>query len=111
MPAVPVPLSLDEMREIVSYLWTDQFFEDQGSPAAGERVFASKRCAVCHNDPSSGAPKLAGSGRSYSAATMVSALWHHGPQMLDQMKTKGIAWPRFDGPQMANLIAYLNGRK
>lgn len=111
MPAVPVPLSLDEMREIVSYLWTDQFFEDQGSPAAGERVFASKRCAVCHNDPSSGAPKLAGSGRSYSAATMVSALWHHGPQMLDQMKTKGIAWPRLDGPQMANLVAYLNGRK
>ena len=49
------------MRELVSYLWADQFFEDQGSPAAGERVFAAKRCAVCHNDPSSGAPKLTGS--------------------------------------------------
>ena len=32
-------------------------------------------------------------------------------RMLEQMKAKGIAWPRFDGPDMANLIAYLNGGK
>jgi hypothetical protein len=41
---------------------------------------------------------------------MVSALWHHGPGMLDQMKAKGIPWPHFDGPEMANLIAYLNAQ-
>lgn len=108
MPAVPAPLSLDEMREIVSYLWAAQFFEDQGSAAAGERVFRAKRCAVCHNDPSSGAPKLIGGGRTFASTSLVSALWHHGPQMLDQMKGKGIAWPRFSGPEMANLVAYLN---
>ena len=44
------------------------------------------------------------------SATMVSALWHHGPGMLDQMKAKSIAWPRFDGPEMANLVAYLNAQ-
>ena len=112
MPAAPAPLSLADMREIVSYLWTEQFFEDAGNAAAGARVFAAKRCATCHNDPSpnnaSGAPKLTGSGRTFNAATIVSVLWHHGPQMLEQMKTKGIAWPRFEGPDMANLIAYLN---
>jgi mono/diheme cytochrome c family protein len=111
MPAAPAPLSLAEMRDIVSYLWADQFFEDAGSPAAGARVFAAKGCATCHNDPSSGAPKLSGTGRSFSAAGIVSVLWHHGPTMLDQMKTKGIAWPRFGGSDMANLIAYLNGGK
>jgi mono/diheme cytochrome c family protein len=111
MPAVPAPLGLIEMQEIVSYLWAGQFFEDQGSPAAGERVFTAKRCATCHSDSSSGAPKLTGAGRTFTAATMVSALWHHGPQMLDRMKTEGIAWPRLDGPEMANLIAYLNGRQ
>jgi hypothetical protein len=31
--------------------------------------------------------------------------------MLDQMKAKGIEWPRFDGVQMADLIAYLNSTK
>ena len=112
MPTAPAPMSLAEMREIVSYLWAEQFFEDAGNPAAGARVFASKGCATCHNDASpnnaTGAPKLTGTSRTFSAATIVSVLWYHGPQMLDQMKTRGIAWPRFDGPQMANLIAYLN---
>lgn len=110
MPAAPAPLSLGDMREIVSYLWAEQFLEDAGSPTAGARVFAAKRCATCHNDPSSGAPKLAGTARSFNATTIVSVLWHHGPQMLDQMKTKGIAWPRFEGQDMANLIAYLNAQ-
>jgi mono/diheme cytochrome c family protein len=110
MPVAPAPLELGEMREIASYLWAEQFFADQGSPAAGGRVFTSKRCATCHNDTSSGAPKLAGSGRSFSATTLVSALWRHGPKMLDQMKTKGIAWPRFDAKEMANLVAYLNAQ-
>ena len=113
MAATPAPLSPGDMREIVSYLWAAQFFEDAGNPAAGARVFAAKRCATCHNDASTAAPKLIGTGRPLNAAnatTIVSVLWHHGPQMLDQMKTKGIAWPRFEGSDMANLIAYLNSQ-
>ena len=77
-------------------------------PARGKRVFAAKQCKSCHNDASSGAPNLAAGARSFTGATMVSALWHHGPRMLDQMKSKGIAWPRFEGAEMADLIAYLN---
>jgi mono/diheme cytochrome c family protein len=111
MPAAPAPLGLDEMREIVSYLWAAQFFQDQGKASAGARVFAAKHCAGCHNDPAGGAPKLTGVKDSFTAATMVSALWHHGPAMLDQMKAKGIRWPRFDGSEMANLIAYLNAKQ
>lgn len=114
MQTAPAPLSVEEMRDLTSYLWAGQFFEDRGNPVAGGHVFAAKHCAACHDSPASGAPKLKGGGRSFTAATMVSALWHHGPRMLDQMKSQSIAWPRFDGPEMANLIAYLNahnGRK
>jgi len=107
--AKPVKLESGEMRELLTYLWAAQFFEGSGNPAAGRRVFAAKRCAACHNDPSSGAPKLA--GRSFSGATMVSVLWHHGPRMLDQMKAKSISWPRFEGTQMSDLIAFLNSNK
>jgi mono/diheme cytochrome c family protein len=110
MPAAPAPLQPGEMREIVSYLWAGQFFEDAGSPAAGARVFTARRCAACHSDSTGGAPKLTEMRRSFSAAAMVSALWHHGSGMLDQMKAKGIAWPRFDGSEMANIIAYLNAQ-
>jgi mono/diheme cytochrome c family protein len=106
----PPQFTEDEMRELVSYLWAGQFFRDEGNPSAGERVFTSKHCAACHNNPSSGVPKLTGSGRSFTAATMVSSLWYHGPRMLGEMNSKGIRWPRFEGREMANLIAYLNAR-
>lgn len=112
MTATTPQLTIEEMREITGYLWAAQFFEDAGDAVAGGRVFRTKRCASCHEDAASGAPVLA--GKTFSGVTMVSALWHHGPRMLDQMKTKNIAWPRFDGAQMSNLIAFLNsgaGRK
>jgi hypothetical protein len=38
---------------------------------------------------------------------MVSALWKHGPAMRGQMERKKIAWPKFTGSDMANLLAYL----
>jgi len=50
-------------------------------------------------------------GKTFNGATMVSALWHHGPRMLDQMKAKNISWPRFEGKQMSDLIAFLNSTK
>jgi len=109
--APPVQLDPGQMRDLVSSFWAAKFFEDAGHPTSGSRVFASKKCTVCHNDASSGAPRLPIPGRDFTGAAMVSVLWRHGPSMLDQMKTKGIAWPRFDGGQMADLIAYLNSNK
>ena len=41
---------------------------------------------------------------------MISALWRHGPKMLTMMQQKNVAWPRFDGTQMADVIAFLNTR-
>jgi mono/diheme cytochrome c family protein len=101
--AKPVKLEPGEMRELLGYLWAQQFFEDSGNPAAGRRAFAAKRCVTCHENHLT--------GRSFNGAVMVSALWHHGPRMLEQMKSKGIAWPRFDRAQMSDLIAYLNSAK
>jgi len=109
MAAAAPALNVEEMRDVTSYLWAQQFFEDIGNPAAGKRVFAAKHCAACHEDASSGAPKLAGARQKpLTGPAMVSALWRHGPQMMEQMKSKGISWPRFDGADMANLIAYLD---
>jgi cytochrome c2 len=109
--APAVQLAPGQMRDLVSSFWAAKFFEGGGRPAAGSRVSESKRCAFCHNGASSGAPRLPAAGRDYSGAVMISVLWRHGPNMLAQMKTKGIEWPRFDGAQMADLIAYLNSGK
>lgn len=110
-PRMGVPaasLDLEEMRDVTSFLWAQQFFRGSGDAAAGKRVFLKKHCVTCHEDASSGARKLSGRQEPVTGAAMVSALWRHGPQMLSQIKDKGIPWPRFDGAEMSNLIAYLN---
>ncbi len=107
MAAAAPALDVSEMRDLTSYLWAQQFFLDSGNAAAGKRVFTAKHCDSCHGDASGAAPKLAADG-PVTASAMVSALWRHGPQMLDQMRAKNVPWPRFDGAEMANLIAYLN---
>ncbi len=99
-------LSPQEMKELIGYLWARQYFTGKGNAERGKKVFAEKRCGACHNDPSSGAPKL--TGKDHSDITMVAALWEHGPRMLDLMKSKNIPWPRFTALQMDDLIAYLN---
>jgi cytochrome c2 len=109
--APAVELTPGQMRDLVSAFWAAKFFTDSGNPASGSRDFAKKNCTVCHNDPSSGAPHLPAQGRQFSGAAMISVLWRHGPRMLDLMKSKGLEWPRFDGAQMADLIAYLNSGK
>jgi mono/diheme cytochrome c family protein len=101
-------LSQEEMRQLVSYIWARQYFRGSGNASRGNRVFTEKNCAGCHNDPSSGAPKLAKGKDSYSDITMVASLWRHGPRMLEMITQKGLEWPRFTAPQMADLIAYLN---
>lgn len=108
MAAAAPQLAEPEMQDLLSSLWASEFLEDAGNPSAGERVFTAKHCTNCHG-PNGTGPQL--SGRNLNGATMISALWRHGPQMLDQMKAKGVAWPRFEGQDMANLIAYLNKGK
>jgi mono/diheme cytochrome c family protein len=105
----PAPvLTPSEMRQIIGYIWSRQYFRGAGNSAAGKKIFAEKNCAVCHNDPASGAPKLGKGKDGYSDITMVAALWEHGPQMLDLMTQKKLAWPRFTASQMSDLIAFLN---
>ena len=104
----PPTLAPGEMRQIVSYLWAEQIFREIGNPADGKKVFVAKNCAVCHNDRSSGAPDLSSRRGTFSSVSMMSTLWRHGPQMLDQMKARSIAWPTFTARQMSDLIAYLN---
>jgi cytochrome c2 len=102
-----------EMRQIADYIWYSRAIEGVGESGRGAQVFAAKKCTVCHDDPSSGAPKLSGltaNGKFVSGSTMVSSLTRHGPAMLDKMREKHLAWPHFTADEMSSLIAYLNTR-
>jgi mono/diheme cytochrome c family protein len=110
MKSAPLPFQPDEMRKLVSYVWSQRYLENRGNLEHGKKVFAEKKCGVCHNDPSSGAPALTSRDRDFSGITMVSILWQHGPTMLGRMQAQKIRWPRFDTHEMSDLIAYLNTR-
>ena len=102
-------LAPDEMRQILDYVWMRQFITGNGSVDRGGKVFAAKNCGSCHNQTSGGAPRLTKVNGPYSDITIISTLWQHGPQMLESMKAKKLAWPQFANPQeMSDLIAYLN---
>lgn len=105
----PPTLAPQEMRELISYIWAKQYFTGRGNPERGRKVFASKKCAACHE--SGAAPKLAAGAGSYSQITMVAALWDHGPKMLESMTERKLPWPQFTAQQMTDLIAYLNTLK
>jgi mono/diheme cytochrome c family protein len=108
----PPTLSQDEMRQLLSYLWMRQFISPTASAARGKQVFIQKRCAECHTRGAHGAMALPGQGWHYSEVTIMSALWRHGPEMLNRMRQAKIRWPRFNNPQqLADLVAYLNSVK
>jgi mono/diheme cytochrome c family protein len=103
----PPRLTPDEMREVLGAYWAKQFFAGSGDPSQGKKVFAAKHCAECHSGSGPGA-KLTDMKGGYNGMSMVSALWRHGPEMLDQMKQKKINWPVFKAGEMADLMAWLN---
>jgi mono/diheme cytochrome c family protein len=105
MQQPPSTLAPEEMRQIIAYIWARQYFTGKGNAPGGKRVFTEKHCATCHDDLSSGAPKLERGKDAHPDITMVAALWQHGPRMLELMNERNLSWPRFTAQQMTDLIA------
>jgi mono/diheme cytochrome c family protein len=103
-------LSNDEMRQVLGYLWQMQFRVAPGDATRGKSLFVFKGCAGCHAGDGGRAPDLSPPGREITPAYMVAALWKHGPGMLKQMNAEKTAWPRFEGSEFADLLAYMNRR-
>lgn len=95
-----------EMEGLLSHIWARQFFEAWGNAGRGERVFLDKSCAGCHqNGPG---PRLVA---PFTFVSMTSALWSHGPAMLQQINSKGAAWPRFTEREISDLVMHLHSRR
>jgi mono/diheme cytochrome c family protein len=105
-------LNAGEMPDLIAYLFAQRYFLDRGNASKGRRVFEEKGCAKCHESrrKETGAPDLAQVNEVFSPITLTSAVWRHGPSMMDKMKEQGIAWPEFSGSEMSDLITYLNSK-
>lgn len=99
-----------ETGDLIAFLFTLNYFDPPGNPAAGHRLFTEKRCVVCHQVAGTGGvvgPNLDFLGRYGSPIFVAAAMWNHGPAMAEAMRTRGIRRPSFEGSELLDLIAYL----
>jgi hypothetical protein len=98
-----------ETRDLVTYLVVGRAFSETGDARFGAGVFRRKNCAACHEEglvPN--APGVAAMRGPFNVVRITSALWSHGPAMLDAMRSRRLQWPRFTPQEMSDLIAYMN---
>jgi mono/diheme cytochrome c family protein len=107
---IPYPkISLEEMEDLLSYIYWVRAYGLSGNPQAGSNLYHSKQCATCHS-PAAGkaalAPPLEKSEVASSPYSLLAAIWNHGPRMETLLREKKLSWPALSGEEMRDLIAY-----
>jgi len=106
-----LPLTPQELADIVAYVLALGNMDRGGTPARGEIVFAQKGCGQCHQQEGKNtAPRLSKRerGTELRPVYMATAMWNHGETMLARMTEAGLSWPVFNDQEMVDLLAYLN---
>jgi mono/diheme cytochrome c family protein len=106
-----------ELRDLVAFLAAPReglaegpVYVLPGRSAAGERLFAEKRCVTCHAQPGKGgglAPDLVARAERASLTDFAVAMWNKAPAMTAEMRARGIDIPALTSDQMADIVAYL----
>lgn len=99
-----------EMADLISYLYFIQFFDEKGDPKKGKKLYREKTCIFCHALEGEGenvGPDLGESEAHFSPIFLASAMWNHAIVMEDMLAEKDLAWPRFSGNEMRDLVSYV----
>jgi cytochrome c2 len=99
-------LTPSQVASLASYFYTEGAFSEKGNADKGKMVFSKKECDTCHLDGASALEPA--NGKRFNAPSMMSAVWSHGPSMLDEMSDRGVDWPEFSEKEMEDLISFLN---
>ncbi len=116
--AMPMPIFVgSELADIHAYVriassarGRKAVFLTPPDPNVGRALFTSKGCVRCHGVSGRGTrfgPDLQTATQQLRVSEIAGALWNHSFQMAAAMQRRGIAFPRFDGSEMADLIAFL----
>ena len=104
----------NEIAHIQAYIRTRALRQDRDiqllplpDPTRGAEVFRAKRCRACHQGQIGLGPDLRASALNLSVSEISGILWNHSYEMFDSMRSAGIAFPRFEENEMADLISYL----
>jgi len=115
---IPIPTFLGrEMADIQAYIRSTSSLRNRAvvllqppNPANGERLFSGKGCVRCHGPDGRGtryAPDLRTATLRLSVSEIAGVLWDHSFRMSTAMQSRGFAFPRFQGTEMADVIAFL----
>lgn len=88
----------------------EQVYMSPGNPQRGKTVLQEKGCLDCHAVNGEGkdlGPDFGDLEWDYSVTEIAGLMWNHGSEMAELMEMQKIVWPRFNGKEMADLIAYL----
>jgi mono/diheme cytochrome c family protein len=103
----------DEIVDLQAFLASLRYFEPVGSPFVGERVFTERGCAGCHGSDAEGTrkgPRLKAGPEAFTTVSFTTALWRHGPKMIDRAEESGVKWPILQATDIGDLVSFLNER-
>jgi cytochrome c2 len=109
----PPQLSSREMTDLIAFLTAYRYYLTEvgrpGSASNGRVVFTSKGCSRCHGADAWDklGPDLSRFSGHFSAIFLAQAMWNHGGEMAAVMRDAGVAWPKFAGSEMGDLLAFL----
>lgn len=104
-------LSPQEMADIIAYLYFANYADVRGTPTRGEQLFIAK-CAMCHSIGGGRkvGPDLAAVQGLDGPIAIIAAMWNHAPMMQLELLERGLAWPKLERGEPADLIAFLLSR-
>ncbi len=101
-------LRAEEMTRLVGYLWSIQYFDEAGDPAAGLTTAVNNGCVSCHGQlPKAGAPRFTALADTLDPIRFMASVWNHGRPMRRAMQLDGMSWPQLDRTAVVNLLAYI----
>lgn len=96
-----------EMADVVVYLYFVNYAHVSGTPERGRGVFA-QHCAACHAlGQKSVGPDLTIAPGLDTPIGIIAAMWNHSTRMEEQVRQRGLAWPKLAPGDTADLAAYL----
>ena len=99
-----------EMADLIAYLFSEQFMDTRGNLLRGQQVFSAKGCSNCHTSAGGRAPlgpDAAAWKDKLAAVDLATAMWNHGPVMLETMRKAKLSWPRFQEDEVSDLLEFL----
>ena len=109
---IDVPkLSGQDTADVLAYLYTAHYFDPRASARRGGQLVEERGCTTCHAVRGKGgtvAADFATSNVVGSPASVIAAMWNHGPRMESAAQKQGAAWPTLTGQELADITTFLN---